>query len=448
MDGRTNITKVGFHDVLVDPLKQAEHSELIILAGDLNVQFGLLSPEEKRLGGGPFETVFAFIYLGSIISLACNNAVGVSARMARTQVASANLRDMWHRNYVWFLPKGNTSRMRMLLFADDSALLAHSEEELQRLATAFASAASKFGLDINTANQVANQHWPAGQKGPTGTPPGLISSGLHWICGVLVELQLACAAPIAVMAKRRRPLASIPVLSGEFDVLSSNPSPMMMMAMPSSSPVPGATLINGGLPAGVMMANSTPAPPPYHHQSGSLAGCRSMGPSSFFSPSGMPPVTITTSVHMNTAPTICAPPHDGSGMSVGVLTNERTYLNMPVEPMQAVTGGKSAQPGTTKPAARPKRTRANKASVVATTTAIVMFLARKPWKCVVCLSVYIYQVDRQFVGRVSPRDTGSADSAVRAYMLTCLWALDPRGVAAVLRSNAFQLGRRVLPHGA
>ncbi|KAA3670290.1 uncharacterized protein DEA37_0004806, partial [Paragonimus westermani] len=43
-----------------------------------------------------------------------------------------------------------TSRMRMLLFADDSALLAHSEEELQRLATAFASAASKFGLDINT----------------------------------------------------------------------------------------------------------------------------------------------------------------------------------------------------------------------------------------------------------------------------------------------------------
>ncbi|KAF6768310.1 hypothetical protein AHF37_05127 [Paragonimus kellicotti] len=152
----------------------------------------------------------------------------------------------------------------------------------------------------------------------------------------------------------------IPVLSGEFDVLSSNPSPMMMMAMPSSSPVPGATLINGGLPAGVMMANSTPAPPPYHHQSGSLAGCRSMGPSSFFSPSGMPPVTITTSVHMNTAPTICAPSHDGSGMGVGVLTNERTYLNVPVEPMQVVTGGKSAQPGTTKPAARPKRTRANK----------------------------------------------------------------------------------------
>ncbi|KAA3670741.1 uncharacterized protein DEA37_0008739 [Paragonimus westermani] len=38
-----------------------------------------------------------------------------------------------------------TSTMLMLLFADDSALLAHSEGKLQCLATAFASTASKFG---------------------------------------------------------------------------------------------------------------------------------------------------------------------------------------------------------------------------------------------------------------------------------------------------------------
>ncbi|KAA3672039.1 clusterin-associated protein 1, partial [Paragonimus westermani] len=33
------------------------------------------------------------------------------------------------------------------------------------------------------ANPLANEHWPAGQEGPTGTTPGLIPSGLQWICG-------------------------------------------------------------------------------------------------------------------------------------------------------------------------------------------------------------------------------------------------------------------------
>ncbi|KAA3682258.1 uncharacterized protein DEA37_0004905 [Paragonimus westermani] len=61
------------------------------------------------------------------------------------------------------------------------------------------------------SNQVANQHWPAEQKGPTGTPPGLIPSGLHWICGVLVELQLVQRKPIAVLDERRRPLAPVTV---------------------------------------------------------------------------------------------------------------------------------------------------------------------------------------------------------------------------------------------
>ncbi|KAA3676659.1 uncharacterized protein DEA37_0000532 [Paragonimus westermani] len=60
------------------------------------------------------------------------------------------------------------------------------------------------------ANQVANQHWPAGHKGPTGTPPGLIPSRLHWICGVL-ELKLVQRKRVAVMDKRRRPLASVTV---------------------------------------------------------------------------------------------------------------------------------------------------------------------------------------------------------------------------------------------
>lgn len=43
------------------------------------------------------------------------------------------------------------AKVRMLLFADDCALFAHSEAELQRLTTDFASVACDFGLEINTS---------------------------------------------------------------------------------------------------------------------------------------------------------------------------------------------------------------------------------------------------------------------------------------------------------
>ena len=39
--------------------------------------------------------------------------------------------------------------VRELLFADDSALIAHSAEEIQRIVDAFANASSKFGLKTN-----------------------------------------------------------------------------------------------------------------------------------------------------------------------------------------------------------------------------------------------------------------------------------------------------------
>ena len=39
--------------------------------------------------------------------------------------------------------------VRELLFADDSALIAHSAEEIQRIVDPFANASSKFGLKIN-----------------------------------------------------------------------------------------------------------------------------------------------------------------------------------------------------------------------------------------------------------------------------------------------------------
>ena len=54
-------------------------------------------------------------------------------------------------NVAHFKPKTKTTRilMRELLFADDSALVAHSTEEMQKIVDAFSDASKKFGLKIN-----------------------------------------------------------------------------------------------------------------------------------------------------------------------------------------------------------------------------------------------------------------------------------------------------------
>ena len=54
-------------------------------------------------------------------------------------------------NVAHFRVKTKTTRilMRELLFADDSALVAHSAEEMQKIVNAFSDASKKFGLKIN-----------------------------------------------------------------------------------------------------------------------------------------------------------------------------------------------------------------------------------------------------------------------------------------------------------
>ena len=54
-------------------------------------------------------------------------------------------------NVAHFRAKNKTTRilMRELLFADDSALVAHSAEEMQKIVDAFSNASKKFGLKIN-----------------------------------------------------------------------------------------------------------------------------------------------------------------------------------------------------------------------------------------------------------------------------------------------------------
>ena len=54
-------------------------------------------------------------------------------------------------NVAHFRAKTKITRilMRELLFADDSALVAHSAEEMQKIVDAFSDASKKFGLKIN-----------------------------------------------------------------------------------------------------------------------------------------------------------------------------------------------------------------------------------------------------------------------------------------------------------
>ena len=54
-------------------------------------------------------------------------------------------------NVAHFRAKTKTTRilMRELLFVDDSALVAHSAEEMQKMVDAFSDASKKFGLKIN-----------------------------------------------------------------------------------------------------------------------------------------------------------------------------------------------------------------------------------------------------------------------------------------------------------
>ncbi|KER22011.1 hypothetical protein T265_14960, partial [Opisthorchis viverrini] len=146
----------------------------------------------------------------------------------------------------------------------------------------------------------------------------------------------------------------IPILPGDFDAMNSNPSPMMMMTMNSSSPVPGGPLMNGAaLPTGVMniaMANSAPAPPPYH-QTAPTSNCRSLGSSIFFGTSAMPSVTGATSIHSNGVTVLS----DGSAG----MTADRHFMSIPGDNTIVTTGSKQQPSGTTK-TARPKRTRSNK----------------------------------------------------------------------------------------
>ena len=57
--------------------------------------------------------------------------------------------DLFNVAYFRAKTKNTQILMRELLFADDSALVAHSAEEMQKIVNAFSDASKKFGLKIN-----------------------------------------------------------------------------------------------------------------------------------------------------------------------------------------------------------------------------------------------------------------------------------------------------------
>ena len=63
-------------------------------------------------------------------------------------------------NVSHFRAKTKTTRVlvRELLFADDSALVAHTMEDIQKIVDAFSSASKKFGLKINILTKLLNSN--------------------------------------------------------------------------------------------------------------------------------------------------------------------------------------------------------------------------------------------------------------------------------------------------
>lgn len=148
-------------------------------------------------------------------------------------------------------------------------------------------------------------------------------------------------------------------LQNDFDGSVPNSSPLMMMTMPVSSPIPG-NFINGPMHANVMnmsMVSSTPAPPPYH-QPTSMMPCRSLGPS-FFSPTSMsmPPITVTSAVYLNSIPTFSTVPDPGS-----VNNSDRGMYGIIGENIIGSSVNSKQASGTNK--TRPKRVRGSKVSIV------------------------------------------------------------------------------------
>ena len=92
--------------------------------------------------------VLAFTFFSIFLSAMLDDAFR-DMGVASTYSPDRALIDLF--NVAHFRAKTKTTRilMRELLFADDSALVAHPAEDMQKIVDAFSDASKKFGLKIN-----------------------------------------------------------------------------------------------------------------------------------------------------------------------------------------------------------------------------------------------------------------------------------------------------------
>ena len=127
----------------VTTMIEALHSGMmanVSVEGEVSESFSVTNGVKQGYVLAP--TLFS-IFLSAMLDEAFRN-VGDGIYIQSRQ--SADLFNVAH-----FRAKTKTTRilMRELLFADDSALVAHSAEEMQKIVDAFSEASKKFGLKIN-----------------------------------------------------------------------------------------------------------------------------------------------------------------------------------------------------------------------------------------------------------------------------------------------------------
>ena len=123
---------------------EALHSGMMAMVSvgrEVSESFGVTNGVKQGCVLAP--TLFS-IFLSATLDEAFRDIMGDGVYIQSRQ--SADLFNVAH-----FRAKTKTTRilMRELLFADDSALVAHSAEEMQKIVDAFSNASKKFGLKIN-----------------------------------------------------------------------------------------------------------------------------------------------------------------------------------------------------------------------------------------------------------------------------------------------------------
>ena len=136
------LRKIGCPDLLVD-LIASLHKDMkasVSLKGELSKPFDVQNGVKQGCVLAP--TLFS-LFLSKVLDCAfagCDKGVTIQTRLG------ANL---FNTNQFKSTTRTKPILVRELMFADDTAFVAHSHEDMQAIVTRFASAAKAFGLQVN-----------------------------------------------------------------------------------------------------------------------------------------------------------------------------------------------------------------------------------------------------------------------------------------------------------